>query len=282
VSRFKVEMKLARLFLCVALPLLALGDDFTVRCEDRAAIEQVYHQHRLGEKPPFEQVLPRATLEKLVQQDLRKEAALKKAYGVEVTPAMLDAEVQRINTTTRAPAVLAEIKAALGNDPARFAEAMARPIVVERLLRERFENDDRLHALQRREMERVRTSLTNAAAALGSKGDTNRVAATLLALLKHPHSNDVIETTWLLGPRPAETNVPGGERKVYFTDLPQDLQRVLNAQLRQRGDVSAVIETPRGFLFYLVMDKTAESLNVAGLSLPKRSYDEWLSGVAAP
>src|SRR6185295_9023585 len=96
--------------------------------DDRAAIERVYYQHRLGEKPPFEQVLPPATLENLVQQDLRKEAALQKNYGVEVTPARLDAEVQRINITTRAPDVLAEIKAALGNDPARFARAMARPI----------------------------------------------------------------------------------------------------------------------------------------------------------
>ena len=44
---------------------------------DRAAIERVYYEHRLGEKPPFEQVLPPATLENLVRQDLRKEATLK-------------------------------------------------------------------------------------------------------------------------------------------------------------------------------------------------------------
>src|SRR5450759_1669864 len=102
------------------LPLLALAagqsEDFGVRCADQAAIERVYYNHRLGEKPPFEQVLPPAMLENLVRQDLRKEAALKHAYGVEVTAAMVDAEVQRINTTARAPDILAEIKAALGHD----------------------------------------------------------------------------------------------------------------------------------------------------------------------
>ena len=93
--------------------LVALAADLVSLCADRAAIERVYYHHRLGQKPPFEQVLPPATLEILVQQDLRKEAVLRKVYGVEVTSVLLDAEVQRINTTTRAPEVLAEIKTAL-------------------------------------------------------------------------------------------------------------------------------------------------------------------------
>lgn len=116
-----------------------LAGDITPLCADRAAIERIYYNHRLGEKPPFEQVLPQATLEDLVRQDVSKETLLKQGYGIEVTPAMVDAEVQRINTTTRAPEVLAEIKGALGGDAARFARAMARPIVVERLLREHFQ-----------------------------------------------------------------------------------------------------------------------------------------------
>jgi len=94
----------------LALAAPALSGDFVALRADRAAIERVYYNHRLGEKPPFEQVLPPATLESLVWQDLRKEAALKQTYGVEVTPAMLDAEVQRINTTTRAPDILAEFE----------------------------------------------------------------------------------------------------------------------------------------------------------------------------
>ena len=131
-------MKFTQIFLLLPLLALAAGqsEDFGARCADRAALERVYYNHRLGEKPPFEQVLPPAMLENLVRQDLRKETALKQAYGVEVTPALLDAEVQRINTTTRAPDILAEIKTALGHDPVRFADVFAKPILVERLLRE--------------------------------------------------------------------------------------------------------------------------------------------------
>jgi hypothetical protein len=308
--------------------LVVLAADLASLRADRAAIERVYYNHRLGEKPPFEQVLPPATLENLVRQDLRKETALKGAYRVEITPAMLDAEVQRINNTTRAPEILAEIKAALGNDATRFARAMAKPILVERLLRETFDNDDALHASQRHEMERVRTRLTNAAAAFrSSQGNealtekseirnpkseidqslltsapTNELVAKLLALLKHVHSNEVSETIWQLGARPAETNAPtadeieikkrfganaqilssphaaaGKEREFYFEDLPQELQQVLRVQLRQPGDVSAVIEMPGGFLLYLAKEKTATTLSVATLSLPKRSYEQWLN-----
>jgi hypothetical protein len=291
-------MKLTQTILLLALLMsgwLALAADLISACADRAAIERVYYHHRLGEKPPFEQVLPPATLENLVRQDSRKEAALKQTYGIEITPALLAAEVQRINTTTRAPEMLAEIKVALGNVPARFADAFAKPILVERLLRERFDNDDKLHAPQRRQVEETRNEML----ATKQKGaDFEK----LRALLQHSHSNAVTETTWQLAARPAETNTPtadeieikkrfgpnaqvlasphagaGKERKFYFEDLPGELQNVLRVQLRQAGDVSAVIETPGGFLLYVTKAKTDTVLSVAGLSLPKRSYEQWLA-----
>ena len=315
-------MKIIAAFLL--LPLLALAvarnEGFGARCADRAAIERVYYNHRLGEKPPFEQVLPPATLENLVWLDVRKETALKKIYGVEITPGLLEAEVQRIQTTTRAPEILAEVKSALGNDPARFANGFAKPILVERELHQRFDNDDALHAPQRREMEKVRNQLTNRAAvfrrsrgneALTEKSEmdrslrpsaaTNELVAKLLAFLKQAHSNDVSEMTWQLGARPAEIKAPAAdeieikkrfgtnaqilsapragdakERKFYFGELTEELQRVLRVQLRQPGDVSAVIETPGGFLLYLAKEKTAGTLSVATLSIPKRSYEQWL------
>ena len=321
----RAEARAPLTLLLLSLCSIVLADDFASLRADREAVERVYYYHRLGEKPPFEQVLPPATLENLVRQDLRKETALKQAYGVEVTPAMLDAEVQRINTTTRAPEMLAELKAALGNDPARFANVFAKPILVERRLREKFDNDDALHAPQRREMEQVREQLLaetvaasrqNAAispsanenssaiksAALSRDAATSKLLVeSRLALLKQIHSNAVTETTWQLGARPAETNAPaadeieikkrfgpnaqilssphagGKERKFYFEDLPGELQNVLRVQLRRSGDVSAVIETPGGFLLYVAKEKTDAVLSVAGLSLPKRSYEQWLA-----
>ena len=269
------------------LPALP-AEDLAPLTADRAATERVYYNHRTGTKPPFEQALPPAALESLVKLDLKKEAVLKRVYRVAITPALLQAEARRIDATTRAPEVLAELKAALGNDPERFARTMVRPIVVERILRTRFENDDALHASQRRAAEQTRADL----------------------LAKKPVEG-LRNVTWELAPRPADARPPsppmpttgsassslyrieatarlsqviGGSggpelerEKFYFEDLNPELKNVLRAQLRRPGDVSAVIETPSAFLVYLTREKTPEKLDVALLSVPKRSYEEWLA-----
>ena len=122
-----------------------------------------------------------------------------------------------------------------------------------------------------------------------------------VAILKASHSNAVTETSWQLGARGPDTDAPaadeieikkrfgpdaqllsgprGGERdrQFHIEDLPGELQRVLRVQLRQPGDVSAVIETPGSFLLYVCKEKTARTLSVTMLSLPKRSYEEWLA-----
>jgi hypothetical protein len=277
----------------------ALASDFTSLCADRAAIERVYYNHRTGEKPPFDQTLPPAALESLVRQDLRKAEVLKKVYGVEITPAMLDAEVQRIDTTTRAPEILAEIKSALANDSTRFANSFAKPFLVERLLHEKFDNDDALHAPQRQQAEQARNELL---AARTNGADYKK----LVALLKTGHSNAVTETTWQLAARTAQTNGPAADeteiRKrfgtnarilsapqaldsapmFYFEELPAELQHVLRVQLRRPDDISAVIETPTGFLLYVVKEKTDTILSVAVLSVPKRGYEEWIAETNVP
>jgi hypothetical protein len=280
--------------------LVALATDVVLPCPDRAAIERVYYNHRLGEKPPFEQVLPPATLENLVRQDLRKEAALKKTYGVEVTPALLDAEVRRINTTTRAPEILAEIKVALGNDPARFANVFAKPILVERLLREKFDNDDALHAAQRREAEHARANLLAKKPVEGMQNVTWHLTPRLAdkeSGIKGPGSGvttpppqthgaaksgaySVEATAQLAQP----LTPPPGERdgKLYFEDLDPELQQVLRVQLNKPGTVSAVLETPRGFLVFLAKEQSAEALSAASLSIPKRSFEEWLAQQPEP
>lgn len=269
--------------------VLLHAEDFAAQQADRAAIERVYHAHRIGTKQTFEQAMPAAMIEQLVEKDQRKQAVLKAVYHAEITPAMLAAEVQRIHATTRAPEMLAEIKAALGHAPARFANAFVKPILVERELHRHFDTDDALHAPQRREAEQARASL----------------------LAGKPVEN-MREATWLLGPRPAEpqqapaattptqvnasssaytveataqlsqvlgapTHAESGPQKVYFADLDPELQRVLRVQLLKAGDVSAVIETPGSFLIFQAKDKTAETLTAASLSIPKRSYEEWLA-----
>jgi hypothetical protein len=274
---------------------------------DRAAVERVYYNHRLGNKPPFEEVLPAKTIERMVRGEAKKEAALKRIYGVEIRAAQVAEEVKRMNSTTRAPETLAEIKAALGEDDERFARTVARPIVVERELRAHFENDDKVHAPQRRLAESAR----EAALAARKGGIEDQVVA-----LRNAKAGTVNDIAWQRAPRPAASDspapglqapglpttvkagsasygieasaqvaqalaappMPGKEaEKHYFDDMPVELQRVIRAQLTKPGDVSAVIETASAFLVFITRETNAETLRAASLSIPKRSYETWLA-----
>jgi hypothetical protein len=249
---------------------LRAEEQFEALVRDRTAIEHVYYNHRLGTKPSFEQTTPQSLVEKLVREDLHKEAVLKKVYGVEITPVMVAAEVQRIDTSTRAADVLGELKAALDNDTNRFSRSVAKPIVVDRILRDKFENDDSLHATQRHQAEAVRAELL-----ADKKNHTDSVK--LVAQFKQIASNSVTEMTWQLSKPPEQRPESVGKPKFYFEDLPPDLQQVLRVQLRQPGDISAVIETPANFQIYLCETNTPTTLSAATLSIPKRSYEQWLA-----
>lgn len=284
-------------------------DDLQQWLADRQAVEHVYYSHRLGSKPPFEQTMPRDLVEKLVRLDLKKEAVLQGVFGIAITPAMVETEVKRIDATTRAPDILAGLKAALGNDSARFARTVARPIVVERLLRDRFDNDNCLHAPQRHQAEQLRERVLVARQHGASSED-------LLTILKQSTNGDFQEVAWQFGPHPGETSsqpsIPTlptegkasagpyaieakaqlaqvlsppengvDEQKVYFADIPDELQRVLSAQLHGPGDASAVIETSHDFLLYVVRTRTATQLAVWLRTFPKQDFDRWLASQPA-
>jgi hypothetical protein len=288
-TKIRKTGRMAFAIVLLASGALAAAPDRLALCADRAAIERVYHAHRTGTKRPFEESMPPAMIEKAVRLDRHKEAVLSMYYKVEITPAMVSAEVQRIDTTTRAPEVLAEIKQALGDDPERFARSMARPIVVERELRHRFDTDDALHAARRKEAEQTRQKL-----------------------LAGEEIEALHEVTWELTPRPADDqpdtrgtppqtkgksqgglyaveataqvaqalSSPTGEgekeHKFYFEEIDPELQKVLRVQLQKAGAVSAVIEMPNGFLVFVAKEKTTEQLSAASFSVSKRSYETWL------
>lgn len=273
---------------------------------DRRAVEEVYYKHRLGTKPPFAETMPPKLLAELVQRESHREWVLKSAYGVEIQAAQVEAEVKRIESTSKAPEVLAEIQAALGGDRARFAATVARPIVVERMLRARFEADAALHAPQRQAADAVRTRLL----AAKEKGGEAALAAARATTEPAPR-----EVTWKLGSRsaplptpvvqaPAQATkgtassksysieaevsqaqvlspppTPGKERDdFYFEDLDPELQRVLQVQLKGAGDVSAVIESGQVFQVFACAARNPGEMRVLVFVWPKRSFDEWLAG----
>jgi len=111
------------------------------------AIEAVYWGHRIWPeanprpKPQLEAVMPLAQIQAKVEDSLRMSLALEVYWHRPITSAQLQAEIDRIASQTQQPAMLAEIWTALGNDPFVIAECLARPVLVERLIRERYAAD---------------------------------------------------------------------------------------------------------------------------------------------
>src|SRR6266480_2763882 len=127
---------------------------FEERVAYQRAIEEVYWHHRLwprngGErpdpKPPLDAVISQAQLETKVRDYLRNSQALEDYWQRPITAEQLQAEMDRMAHHTKQPEVLRELFEALGNDPFVIAEAMARPALADRLLRNWYAGDQTIH-----------------------------------------------------------------------------------------------------------------------------------------
>ena len=123
------------------------------------AVERVRYLHRVGAALPFERAVPRVGLEERVRDQLRRSVALDRRWQAPVTAAMLRAEVERMVRETQMPERLREYFDILGNDPVLIEECLARPIVVDRLVREAFDSDSSIHAKAWEGAEAVRAAL---------------------------------------------------------------------------------------------------------------------------
>lgn len=284
------------LLLLVAIPGAILtsparADDavpVTLRA-DREAIERIYHAHRLGVQETFEKTMPAADLDQLVRLERKKESILRRVYHIEINPAMLAAEVERIHTTTRAPEVLAEIKQALGGDPSRFADAVVRPLIVERELRRCFDSDSTLHAPKLTQAEEARAKLL-------AGHEVAKLTETIWQRTPRPASYSAATVTAPPLPAPANaksktyTNhatvqraqsltssapAAANHEKQYLEDLAPGVQNIITSQLQEPGDVTTVIDLSGGFTIFHLMEKAPASLTTGSLTILKRSYADW-------
>jgi len=140
---------------------MALALDFEDRVNAHMAIERIYYDHQIGASTPFEEAVSRELVEAKIHEYLKMGLALKELWATPVTEEMLAAETRRILRRTRMPERLAEIFAALGNDPYLIQECVARPTLVNRLLRNFFSFDEAIHGSARDEALRLRAELSD-------------------------------------------------------------------------------------------------------------------------
>ena len=200
----------------------AMSLDDRVRCQE--AIERVYWNHRsLAPELSFAQSLPQAILRQRAEDSLLKGAALRQFWQVTVSPQQLQAELDRMAANSQSPARLRELFAALGNDPMQAAECLARPALLDRLIRTEYAHDPRLHGAAKsaaaRELEpgdfeawwsETRGQLAPEAAATGFDYRLPVVAGTACA------DDSWTPTLQLLDPRYWHTAVWTGSEMIVF------------------------------------------------------------------
>ena len=130
----------------------AAGFSLPSRVAMQRVVDEVYWRHTVwpeagGEaKPSFAAVMSSDASRLKVEEMLRKSDALGRLWRQEISGQMLQAEINRMARGSRDPERLREIFSSLNNDPQLIAEALARPVLVERLIRNFYANDKRLQA----------------------------------------------------------------------------------------------------------------------------------------
>jgi hypothetical protein len=254
------------------------------RVSAQAAIEGVYWRHRIwpadnaGEKPPLSQVLPEGAVRAAVENYLLESKALEQLWGRPIRSEDLQAEVERMVTTSHAPAVLEEIFAALGNDPILVSECLARPLLADRLIREAYARDPRYHQELKSAIER----------SLARRPTIAELRA----------QGEYAEAVWVLGGvAPERAARRAGGRMVRMDDdtwhhslsrlqegFAPDSMRPLDAPRIEDlpvGVLSSLQENDEVFFVQAILEKSSARLRVATKAWRKTPFDEWWAGTRA-
>jgi N-acetylneuraminic acid mutarotase len=257
-------MRLRRLLviaLAVSPWLLRIPDAFArdLTFEDRVnaqeAIERVYWNHRIwpevnrGPKPTRDPGLTDARIRVKVENYLRESNALKVIWGRPITAEQLRAELRRMAKETRAPETLREIFTALGNDPFLIAETLARQTLADRLIRNWYTRDDRVHGAIRRQAETAVESTTD-------------LKDLVMSGAKYS------EATWVLD-RPGATPVQRLQGEVVYE--PEEWERALHGL----GRPGAIQESDDGFTVTAVLQQETDAVRVATAFWSKTPFETW-------
>lgn len=239
---------------------------FEDRVGAQEAIEKVYYSHQLGVPLPFEEAVPKSLLEAKVRSYLRQTIILESYWNVTVNSRMLERETERIERDTRMPGRLADIYRALGNDPFLIQECLARPALVERMVRNFYDFDERLHAASRAQAEILRQEL------LASVSDGSGPAAP-------GHPIDI-----RIGPDSESENgteiQPEGQ--VARLNVPfERFQEIRNGAPDSVGTIGPIVEERDRFVIRSVVSEDAQGFRLMTYAVEKERWEDWWAAVGA-
>ncbi|HET8947914.1 MAG TPA: hypothetical protein VFQ07_13110, partial [Candidatus Polarisedimenticolia bacterium] len=255
-------------------PAAAAAHDLTFEDRVRAqeAIERVYYGHQIDATTPFEEAVPREVIEAKVRRSLKLSVALERLWSLPVTAEMLHGEALRIAAQTRMPERLREIQAALGDDAILFEETYARQAIVERLARDAFASDRRLHAEARAEAERLRKQLVSGALAPDA-AHARRSVVILKSTSDEARRAPVAS-------RPEAGRADDAAPQTLELS-PDEFRRVRAQAPAEVGAIGAVVDQRDAFTVSVVLAESDGTSEIATFEIPKLAWSGWWDGAAA-
>lgn len=228
------------------------------------AVERVYASHRRsdGAGPAAAREATEASemagIASAKASDTRRQClALQELAGMPVTPRDVQEEIDRWARDSQDPARLKELFDALGGDPSRVAEGLARPLLAERRLRAWYAFNDAMHRETRRQAEAARDLF--------------------LVTRSNPEGAGLFQTlVFRTGERRATETCPEDQEAVM---LSRDEMASLRMRMPAPGTIGPVEETQDDFRFLYTIASRPEEIEVRFLLFPKKSFSEWWAGV---
>jgi N-acetylneuraminic acid mutarotase len=231
------------------------------RIAAQKAIESVYWKHRLwpkenkSPKPAFEKTISAELLQFKVDDALRKSEAAEYTWKRPILPLQLQAEIDRIVIETKDPKMLQEIFDALGNNPERIAESLARPILADRLIRNWYAYDQRFHGELRSKVEKeVNTA--------------NRLNIRNL-------SGEYQEVDWKRSNQKSpDTDVLNSSE---WGALIQKLNSAFHKSELPLNQISTLQENESEVYIMMILQKSDDAIKIGSMRWKKTSFEKWWS-----
>ncbi len=255
------------LFSSAAVEARELSFEERVRAQE--AIERVYYSYQTGASRPFEEAVPREALERKVRTYLKQTIALESFWKTSVTSDMLRRELERMTTKTQMPGRLRQLFAALGDDPLLVHECLARPVLVDRLARNFFDNDSVINSEARRRGEELHEDLANGR--LDPRADEPGRTVTEIIRIQ-PGGRGGLD---------AGTEAVSSEKQNRSRlELPPDqFNRYLAGLPARGGDIGPLTEERQVFSMRTVLEREEGHVRVVTFVVRKLEWDEWWRSV---
>ena len=241
------------------------------KLEDIAWRETLWPEANPEPKPARSAILSDAALRARVEGQLRMEAALAAHYGIRISDAMLQTELNRMARNTRAPERLRERFQTLDNDPQRIAECMARPNLARKYLRSAYAGDEREHGELRRRAEAALADLDDTATLSASGVQDHTV------VLVRRGDDDALVDAGDDTPNELKLDADAFDAEAARLAEPAGRPKFAGQPELQAIPAPALRETDEGFVHEQVLSRTDDRIEVRSLSWAKRPFENWWS-----